>query len=600
MRKISNLGWGFLLFALILSGCGKLERKGPEPVNSPPQVFFANVPPESTMYSVNPRVYWYGTDKDGYITAYQYAVIRKDTSDAWGGLEAAKDSLGRIGTDSTSWMDNTAQMNIFGEHVPVEKGHQRDVRMYAAEIETIYTPQHIFLRAVDNEGGISEIKTRMYWRNNHSPEIFIDVDSTYVENNFYCLPETTQTWKGIEIAWHGLDTLDYPELRKQPDFSYKWELWGPYADTLQLEDPNAAMVDSSLDSIAIGGRWIYDEWVLNKFHIFKNLENYPNSGYGWYQLRVWSRDDAFVNSKDSATTFFRILKPLFRYEEPSRKTILVLDHTEYGKDGGADTLSNVWPFYETALSQAGVCDSFRLYFVGGSLPSEDSLSRCDLAIVLNLGGRAGLSEDDYVKYKNYLDVGGRLWIIGLNNYMLSGSREIKYLQVFLGSYHSMLQVATEYLGLEGVFYPQYTPAELFRLEFVAAEPFGSWELPFLEMDPDKAEKLYNYQPATPADSGHDYRNFGIPHVTYEVISTRLDFNGRAPLHRRLYSFISRRGQNSEMNHKPCATTYVGPTYRTAEFTFPLNVMKDGDENVPGALEAFRKVVEWFWEDLPEP
>jgi hypothetical protein len=251
MRKISYFGWGVLLLTLILSGCGKLERKGTAPVNSPPQVFFSNIPPEGDSFSVNPLIYWYGTDKDGFITAYQYAVVTDSVIALWHGLEWAKDSLARIGSDSTSWVNNTIRMNVFGAHVEVLKGHQRNVRMYAELVDTIYTPQHIFLRAVDNAGGISEIKTRMFWRNNHAPTCSLNVDNVFVRNNFYCLPETTQTWKGISIGWVGLDRLDYPDPRKQPDFYFKWELLGPYADTSDLDDSIAAPVDSSLDSVEI-------------------------------------------------------------------------------------------------------------------------------------------------------------------------------------------------------------------------------------------------------------------------------------------------------------------------------------------------------------
>lgn len=592
MRKISYFGWGVLLFTLILSGCGKLERKGTAPVNTPPQVFFSNIPPEADSFSVNPLIYWYGTDKDGFITAYQYAVVTDSVSDLWGGLEGTKDSLARIGSDSASWVNNTIRMNIFGAHVDVLKGHQRNVRMYAEMNPNIYTPQHIFLRAVDNAGGISEIKTRMFWRNNHAPTCSLNVDKAFVQNSFYCLPETTQTWKGIQIGWAGLDTLDYPDPRKQPDFYFKWELLGPYDDTLHLNDSVATMADSSLDSIEIEGGWIYDRWVIEISHIFKNLENYPDSGYGWYQLRVWSRDDAFVSSVNPAKTFFRILKPLFRFEEPSRKTILVFDHTIYGGGGGAMDTSRVWPFYRAALSQGEqgeMCDSFNIYLSGGRAPSEDLLSRYDLVIALNLGALPGISDSSHLKYKNYMNVGGRLWIIGLNNYGIVGGRGKQCLETKIkSSAPNAFEVGTGYLGVECIFYPQYAPAFPQTLEFIAAKPFGSWGLPDLAMDPDKAESLMS---CDSTKEGLNFRKNGIPYVPYDYLMD-YDFKKRAPLQRRLYKFVSRLDpDDTEMEGFPCATTYIGSTYRTAEFSFPLNLMKD-----PGASEAFRRMVEWFWED----
>jgi hypothetical protein len=400
-----------------------------------------------------------------------------------------------------------------------------------------------------------------------------------------------------------LDILDYPDKRKQPDFYFRWELWGPY-DTTEVDDPydSTKKVASSLDSVEIRGEWYLDEWTLDKFHIFKNLENYSESdsnyGYGWYQLKVWSRDDAFVNS-DPATTFFRIIKPLFRYEEPSQKTILVLDQTEYGGEAAANTLTDVWPFYDTLLSRTDdLCDNYNIiHLPGDEIPSEDSLSRYDLVIVLNLGRNGGICDDSYCKYKKYLDVGGRLWIIGLNNYGGWSGSGIHDLAEIRSSASCTYEVATEYLGLEGIFYSEYSPVEPDRLKFIGAEPFGSWGLPLLEMDPAKLAKLKGYDSKKPA---RNYPVNGIPYVCYDVISTTSDFDNRAPFQRRLYSFVSRHGPNPEMHLMPCATTYIGSTFRTAEFSFPLNYMKDGDGTNPGAHETFRKMVEWFWEDLPEP
>jgi hypothetical protein len=380
----------------------------------------------------------------------------------------------------------------------------------------------------------------------------------------------------------------------------------------------AARVDSSLDSIEIEGGWIYDRWVIENSHIFKNLENYPDSGYGWYQLKVWSRDDAFVSSVNPAKTFLRILKPLFRFEEPSRKTILVLDHTIYGGDGAAATPTDVLPFYYNAFSQtADLWDNweiwlpvrpssgierhnnirFGLMLMPGvqeqeEVRAEDVLSRHDLTIVLNLGKDPGVDPNWYAIYMNYLDVGGRLWVIGLNNYGMGGQRVKQCLEEKKGSAPFTFEVGTEYLGVECIFFPAYGPAYPQTLEFIGAEPFGSWELPLLEMDPDKVESLGNYNSTS---EGRNYRKNGIPHVPYDFL-TDYDFKKRSPLQRRLYSFVSRFGPESEMEGFPCATTYIGPTFRTAEFSFPLNLMKDGDEKKPGALEAFRKMVEWFWKD----
>ncbi|KPK99793.1 MAG: hypothetical protein AMJ91_06225 [candidate division Zixibacteria bacterium SM23_73_3] len=610
MRKSSYYLWFFALCLLILYGCGKLERKGTPTSNTPPTVFFTNVPPESTSFSVNPRMYWFGIDVDGFITAYQYAVMVTDSVVGAGGVEEVKNLLHSIPPDSVSWVDQLSLKNMIGAHVQAEPGgHARNVKTYADMDPEIYTPQYIFLRAIDNRGAISEVKNKLFYRNNHRPEAFIDVDEDFASQNHYCLEETTLTWKGIAISWSGQDTADYPDERDQPEFDFKWELVGPFDSPSAVD--TGVVVDSSLDSILIVGQWVYTRWVSQRRHVFKGLENYADSGYGWYQLRVRVRDDAFVSHETPATLDFRILKPKFRYADKNRKTILVVDATAYGKATGiADNGSpvdtgDVRPFYRDALSQPGLYDELKFWYDPYSAPAEDKksppgedvLSRYDLTIVLNLGSKPAITEQSYKRYKEYLNVGGRLWLIGLNNFRLSSGRaEPHSVQGELrGPAPNTYEVASEYCGIEEVFVPTYTFVDTMTLEFVGAEPFGLWEdLPVLEADPAKCGELKGYDPTNVA---YYFGVRGIPYVCYDAMSNKLDFARRIPYQRRIYSFISYYGSISPMHQKPCAINYIGSTNRTAEFCFPLNLMKNESPDYP-VFDVMKKMVEWFWEDLP--
>ncbi len=603
MRKFSFYLVIFSLCFLFLSGCGKLERKGTPPSNTPPKVYFANVPPESTKFSVNPPVYWFGTDIDGFIAAYQYAVMVTDSVVNAGGLEAVKSFLHSIPPDSVSWVDQTILENMIGVHVVAEPGgHSRKVKMYAEMNDTIYTPQYVFLRAVDNRGAVSEVINRLYYRNNHRPEAFIDMDSAamveFTAKGHYCLEETTYTWKGISISWFGQDIEDYPDERYQPEFEFKWELVGPFDAPLgsPSEPGSTAVVDSSLDSLFIAGEWIYTRWKFEKTHVFRGLENFGDSVYGWYQLRVRARDDALVSHDTPAWLDFRIVKPKFRYADKERKTILIVDATAYkGVDGAAKDTGDVRPFYREALSQLATCDEWEMWFdpdktpgaVGKSAPEEEVLSRYDLTIVLNFGSKSDLSKPNYDAYKEYLNIGGRLWLIGLNNFNLSPSNERP---------QHVSDFVTQYFGVDEVFAPSWTPADTMTLEFIQAEPFGSeWKtLPTLQVNETACEKLKGY------DSTKTERHFGvrgIPYVCYVAMSNKLDSESRIPAERRIFTFISYYGSISPMHDKPCAVNYIGPTYRTAEFCFPLNLMKNDAPDYP-IYEVMEKTVEWFWEDLP--
>jgi len=613
MRKYSFYLGIFFLCLLILSGCGKLDRKGTTPTNAAPEVYFANIPPESTYFSVNPKVYWFGTDIDGFITAYQYGVMVTDSVVSRGGLDQVKSDLHQIPPDSASWLDQTSLKNMIGVHIPAEPGgHTRNVKMFADMNPEINTPQYLFVRAVDNRGAASEVINRLFYRNNHRPEAFFDMDraalAAFTAKGHYCLEETTVTWKGITISWHGLDIEDYPDERNQPEFDFKWEMVGPFDSLPGLDVDTTAVVDSSMDSVFIAGQWVYSRWVSEKMHLFRGLENFGDSGYGWYQLRVRARDDAFVSTDTATTLNFRILKPKFRYDKDDpegkdrRKTILVVDATAYrGKDGGAADPGDVRPFYEEALiflkdQQPPLCDEWEMWYDPNTAPEkdkknapgEDILSRYDLTIVLNLGSKPAISEDNYKAYKEYLNIGGRLWLIGLNNFDVGSAGEPKAVSDFV----------TQYFGIDEVFVSSWTPRDSMTLEFIQAKPFGSWnELHTLESDTNECKNLKGYDPNW---TDGIYRYFGvrgIPYVCYVTMSNNLDFARRTPAQRRIFTFISYYG-SPPMHDRPVAVNYIGPTFRTTEFCFPLNLMKNDEQDNYPVFEAMGKVVEWFWKDLP--
>ncbi|NIN01643.1 MAG: hypothetical protein GTO24_27160 [candidate division Zixibacteria bacterium] len=599
----------------VVSGCSKLDRGGVPPENVPPKVFFVNIPPEGTEFSINPRVYWYGTDVDGFITAYQYAVMRTDSLVSWGGLDQVKSFLHDIPADSASWTDQTSLRNMIGVHVQAEPGgHSRNVMMFAEMDPSIYTPQYLFLRAVDNGEKVSDdVIHRLYYRNNHRPEAVMEMDSAFSVENHYCLVESTETWKGISISWSGQDLEDYPDKRNQPDFQFKWELVGPFESApTALTVDTTAVVDSSLDSAVIAGEMIYTRWVSAQTHVFTDLKNYGEDvgadvGYGWYQLRVRARDDAFVSTDTATTLNFRTVKPKFRYTDADKRTILVVDATAYaGPDGAADTAVEVRPLYQGALeylSQAGLCDGSEIWWdptkgpreVTKSAPSEDVLSRYDLTILLNVGSMPGINDENYKAYRDYLDVGGRLWLIGLNNFRVSSGREPHELEGIRSTDPNTFRMATEYFGLDAVFRPTYTVSDSMTLEFIGATPFGLWEdLPALKADTTECKKLKGYEYGSPV---RWYGVRGIPYVCYDGMSNNLDAQRRIPAERRMFSVVSYYGSISPMQNRPVAVNWVGPTYRTAEFCFPLHLMENHAPDHP-VYEVVEKTVEWFWEELP--
>jgi len=376
-----------------------------------------------------------------------------------------------------------------------------------------------------------------------------------------------------------------------------------------------AVADSSLDSAVISGEVIYTRWVSNGSHIFQGLENAPGFGHGWYQLRVRTRDDAYVSTDTATTLNIRIIKPPFRYADQGRKTVLLVEATRYGGPPGGlvgsatedpDT-AMVRGFYRTGLQQflgEGLYDEFGLWYDqtmdpwggGKDVPVEDTLAKYDLVIVTNVGSVPDLNEDSYQAFREYLNVGGRLWIIGMNNFGFTVGRGLHPLETIRTASPNAYQIATEYMGINKVFVAGWTGLDSTTLEFVQAKPFGYWDhLPILSADTTLCKRLIQYEAGSPTN-GWGVR--GIPWVTFVAMSNSNDWAFRIPAQRRIMSYLSYYGDLSLMHDHPCGVNYIGSTFRTALFSFPLNLMKNEAADDYPAYQVMKDVIDWFWEDLP--
>ena len=111
--KLALLMGSFVaVVAVLAAGCGFLGLNGDPRDNIRPEVFITNYPPSSEsnlevfidttwnpdttiqsidtfppwqavldtiIYLANPRIYWYGTDVDGRVDAFEYAVLPTDS-----------------------------------------------------------------------------------------------------------------------------------------------------------------------------------------------------------------------------------------------------------------------------------------------------------------------------------------------------------------------------------------------------------------------------------------------------------------------------------------------------------------------------------------
>ena len=614
-----------LLVFLLLSSCGKLSRKGTAPENLAPEVFLVNIPPDSVSFSTPARIYWYGFDQDGYIARYQYLVIM-DTGNVIPKSGGYIDSMFvktiervRPGDWSDSSLSRILGINrtVLHSTDSVKGNGTFDNVMLSASLDsTAYLAQYFFVRGVDNEDAVSRIWPpdstkrpvfRLFTRTNRPPHTTASYDTMLIE---YCLPETTADWKGIKISWSAVDP-DYSP-RSQPTFSYSWQLLGPFDSKTSVD--TTKVYYSSWDNI--NGT----PWVDSTSRILVNLVNAPGKDYGWYQFRVRARDDAFVPDPNPAKATFMIIKPPFLFSKYSRKSVLLVEPVNIYF--GQEITPSFYPirdFYTGLLQKLedeGAIDTFFLYELAGYLqpypPPETVFSQYKLVIIFNEGRFHSIAGDDadtgFVQIERYLRVGGRVWMIGQNNFGIDVrlSRP-SYWQISTGNPRASgltltsATVANYYCGITGAFLPNFGADTLQgrNEEMIAAEPFNPalTGLPRLEVDPAKLTKPY-WEYWIPDSPPWDSLK-GIPRAGYESILISDNVQ-------RLYTAISYKDPALSLIHgRPCGTRAFSPNplvfndengqhilqWRTAEFCFPALTIKDEQ-----MLQMMKVMVPWFMQD----
>ncbi|MBN2226392.1 MAG: hypothetical protein JW763_03410 [candidate division Zixibacteria bacterium] len=213
-----------LIIALLLAiysigfwGCTK-EVEGPERINQPPIVQFVNIPVSGSQFSSDTTIYWYGTDVDGFIRYFRYAVIE---STVVGG-----DPLGYI-------YGNKADIDWTVLEVTLENPNSNAKVNMSADVKDPvrkFVSSYVFLQAIDNLGEESDIIYRMFRKNNHFPVTKVNFYS--IGSPFINAQSSDGILPGIEIKWSATDPVDYP--RDAPPFEYRWKFYGPY-DSLEME-----------------------------------------------------------------------------------------------------------------------------------------------------------------------------------------------------------------------------------------------------------------------------------------------------------------------------------------------------------------------------
>lgn len=387
---------------LLAYGCGTLENKGSAGENSLPEVFIVNVPPDGAEFAVSPIVYWYGTDSDGQILRYDYAVVTAAEVDSVAAelpgtsspvekyiAFVLNDQFPRwvsifVDSAEAGELPTQEQIRLFASNFPADcdtqyvvvrdpQGNPLDTVGYPVDCVSDTIPQYFFVRATDDQGDISQVKYRSYKRRNHWPETLIsnrfDRFSEYIS-----LRNITATYSGISIPWTGSDRLDFvpPAV---PFLEYHWRLYGPYPIRPDAPDVTPTLADTlghqpvfeSANPDPLQGVWVRDTTAV-VYNLWRQVDSDPDplndstiTRTGYFLFVVTGRDDAYVLDETPAYTTFKALDPRFE------RKIVYVDDTWYTGDAFCN------PSARPRIAEPNTNQQFYWNQVKAAYPEADSM-----------------------------------------------------------------------------------------------------------------------------------------------------------------------------------------------------------------------------------
>jgi len=575
------LAAAMLLNLMILTSCNELPYKGKENIKTPPSIFWSDIQRDSRN-SRNPVLSWYSTDPDGLVLDYQFVVIIDSVVTRLGGPAAVAANF-----------PSGYQWTIVHED-------SSTVPLYASSDTSVYLPQYVFLQAMDDDSLYSNIIYKFLSRINHPPTCYVDVP-TVIDGTRrwpdpqWCLDETTATWKGIRVAWVGKDSIDITGL--QPDFEWQIRVYGPFPDSVSCDTVGPFMYLS--DSTGSP-----DAWITAKEFKFRNLET------GWHVVYARCRDDAYVPSVP-ALGYLNVFEPTWVRHPELTKSILFANHNYYAAPAGP-YIDSIWgitqselrnyysddvrAFYAQLADSAGYGPAdydWADYTMGNAelpVPMSD-LYNHRLIIILDTDYSKALEEDvgkyQETSYKKYLDVGGKVWIIGRRTFdNLQGGRQ----DMPTTGKHS---IGFTHFDLSSIYSPR--PSLVDYAEFVGAISANP-DFPNLQLDTIRVAQL-NWQTRqyVSLDSSHTPWDTVFTNYRYHTFSRALggiDYLTRLSDSETIYKFNSLYADTSRYHYFPVAIRKeVAGSYKTSYFCFPLYFIKTDQ-----AVAVTRNMLAWFFED----
>ncbi len=640
MRTIKIVYGLFLVavFGLLLSAGCTVKNRGTSHPNTPPKVFFSTVPVAGTIFTKPDQFFWYATDRDGYITEFQYA-LQPDSLVGIARAGANPDSAVRaflavhpLDTD-TIWhwvvVDN------------ISRNGQTDTIALPTSSrvagDTVTRNSVVFVRARDDRGALSSdslgraansaefnllyqrhpnsIAYRIYGRKNRPPDTWYQSISVCNKSPvgpgvpiFYSLDDSTYDPDpflrvghcGITIRWVGTDSLDYPN-QTQPAFDYFWELFGPFPSQTTVGGGDSTKLWASTTyPVRYPGTGptslrTFTSTTSTTFYGLKGFDTLTNFRPGYYLFRVRARDDAGVADPAPATNAFVVIHPRF-----DRSVLLIskqpIDTSIFARgDASPPAVDSfkVQNYYLKMIRDAGygsLVDSAQdvKFFTRTQAVPESLLGRYKLVIFHKDFVFPSQGVTPFLaSLKAYMDAGGSVWGFGRDDLSDLGTifnaPDPAELPFDLSS--PINGVGYFYFGVEKMHYSAHSLSvardSITREEFIGADPLKAG-FPPLAGDSDLVKTL---EVSRVRKDTSRYRL--LPGVNYFV---------RGPRSENLYLFRSPVGvaDTSHLNGKVVAFRSDRVYFKSSYFGFPLYFIRP-----EGAACVVSRMLEWFLK-IPPP
>ncbi len=509
-----------------------------------PFVNLYSVPPDSSVLNAAPTLWWWGTDKDGRIIAYEFIDIPKSkvSNEVYNNLvsnyktdPSIPDSVEMV-DGYTKWQRTTSNADTI--YLSLEEGED--------------TTEHLFcVRSIDSDSLKSDETCMIYFRTNEPPDSMklTEFDNYPEGDTFWVLTDFTDDWDGIPFSWRAHD----------PDNSVILEY---YWWVEEYDNPDN-IVRTSLSEDSLGGVYAgadsTDGWVRSTKTTLKGVDT------GHWRFIIKVRDDAFYEGVQDTFEFYAV----HPYFDPSESLIVeeiyngTFEHRLlfiYNTDGWQEEM---WTdFYEPILQQfvsEGYITSFDRVSTSDDYLSVDKFTMKDYSIIYfyHLGGilSAGVfrrpSEVLLDELRDYVIAGWRV--------IFDGRQFFYNITAFVNAYSPLGQIPYDMFGITWqcsggnklyeatASHPSYEDLKVDETKIASGSVSGIMSVglyPYFSGVP-YTEVLYNAAPYEDADSAALSEFIGLP----------------------------------------VACRFAKTNTRTAFFSFPLYAMDNSDGSVTAALDS---------------